>query len=275
MSARAATKPKVYEEKYYSLPESDIQDLVIWAQKGDPESQEKLLEIFSNFLSKYTTLLFIGKLNLNDYDLRKFMSLFMKDQMVRRHLLSNRLNTQGWAVVQEALRGITYMVNRYGDKEDVDQTVKMAFLQCVQKYERRGEIPFSAYLYSYFFYVLKKQVDTLLVYQLGRKSYPLRDPDEDWDGEDSSPVGFPIPPTPGADELMGAETIDELWVSGDTAFGWAARLTIHERQLLKWRFIDGERASSIARRMAENPNAIRDGLQRIKVKLMAEVVIEG
>lgn len=266
---------KTYQQHYYSLPEDDMQNMVLWSQKGDSDSQEQLLEVFSNFLTKYSALLFAGKMNLNDYDLRRFMALYVKDPMVRRHLIGNRLNTQGWAVVQEALRGVTYQVNRYADREDVDQTVKMAFLHCVQVYKRQGEIPFSAYLYSYFFYVLKKQVDTSLIYQLGRKSYPLRDPEEDWDEEDSSPIGFPIPPTPGADELMGAETIDELWVSGETAFGPFADLTVHERQLLKWRYIDGERASAIARRVVENPNAIRDGLSRVKTKVREAVAVEG
>jgi hypothetical protein len=259
---------KTFRQRYYNLPEDEMQGLVVEAQQGDPHAQERLLETFANFLSKYSTLLFTGKLNLKDDDLRKFVGLYVKDPMVRRHLLGNRLNTQGWAVVQENLRGITYQVNRYGDREDIDQTVKMAFLHCVKVYKPRGEIPFSAYLYSYFFYVLKKQVDTLHLYQLGRKSYPLRDTEEEWDEDDGlSPVGFTIPPTPPADELMGAETIDELWVSGDTAFGLFADLTIHERQLLKWRYIDGERASAIARRVAEHPNNVRDVLTQTKHKL--------
>jgi DNA-directed RNA polymerase specialized sigma24 family protein len=257
-----------FQHRYYNLPEEEMQLLVKKAQEGCPDSQEQLLEVFANYLSKYTALLEGGKLNLNDYDLRRFVSLFMKDPQVRRHLIGNRLNTQGWAVVQECLRGITYMVNRYGDHEDVDQTVKMAFLHCVNVYKPRGEIPFSAYLYSYFFYVLKKQVDTLLIHQLGRKSYPLRDSEDEWDDEDSAPSGFPIPPSPGADELMGAEALDELWIQGETAFGPFAALTIHERQLLKWRYVDGERASSIARRVAEHPNNVREILARVKAKLL-------
>ena len=251
---------KNFSPRYYALPEEDMQLLVKKSQGNCPVSQEQLLEVFANYLSKYTALLEGGKLNLNDYDLRRFVSLFMKDPQVRRHLIGNRLNTQGWAVVQECLRGITYMVNRYGDHEDVDQTVKMAFLHCVNVYKPRGEIPFSAYLYSYFFYVLKKQV--------GRKSYPLRDTEDEWDDEDNAPSGFPIPPSPGADELMGAEALDELWISGETAFGLFADLTVHERQLLKWRYVDGERASSIARRMAEHPNNVREVLAKVKGKLL-------
>jgi hypothetical protein len=258
---------KKYTQRYYALPEEEMQELVTRAQQGDQSAQERLLEVFANFLTKYETLLFTGKLNLHDEDLRRFVALFVKDPMVRRHLISNRLNTQGWAVVHECLRGITYMVNRYGDPEDVNQTVKMAFLHCVNVYERRGEIPFSGYIYKYFFYVMKKQADTSLLYQLGRKSFPLRDTEDDWDEEGSTPSGFPVPPTPGADELMGAESIDELWISGGTAFGPFADLTVHERQLLKWRYIDGERASSIARRVAEHPNNVREILAQTKLKL--------
>ena len=71
------------------------------------------------------------------------------------------------------------MAKRYGDEEDVRQTVDMTFFQCITRYQRKdsekGPIPFSGFLYSYFFYLLKKNVDTLLIDQLGRKTFPLLD----------------------------------------------------------------------------------------------------
>lgn len=71
------------------------------------------------------------------------------------------------------------MTKRYCTEEDVRQTVNMTFFQCVQRYERKdsekGPIPFSAFLYSYFFYLLKKNVDTFLIDQLGRKSFAILD----------------------------------------------------------------------------------------------------
>jgi len=269
-----AAKPKSvtkFKQNYYTLSEPDMQLLVKEAQTGCSASSGQLLETFQNFLTKYTSLLFYGKINLSDYDIRRFIGLFVKQPHVRRKLLCNKLNTPQWAVVQDTVRGISWMVNGYGEMEDVDQTVKMAFLQCVDVYTPRGEIPFSAYIYSYYFYVLKKQVDTLLIDQLGRKSFPLRD-DEQHDEEDGEmQPGFSGPPTPGADEQLGARTLDELWVAGDTAFWPYNQLSVSERQLLKWRYVDGERPNMIAHRLTEHPNTSREAITRIKKKLAAMV----
>lgn len=254
-----------FKQNYYTLSEPEMQALVKAAQDGGCAAKSQLLEVFSNFLQKYTSLLYYGKINLSDYDIRRFIGLFVKQPHVRRRLLINKLNTPQWATVQDTVRGISWMVNRYGEMEDVDQTVKMAFLQCVDVYKPRGEIPFSAYVYSYFFYVLKKNVDTLLIDQLGRKSYPLRD--DEGREDDEVPQGFVTPPTPGADELLGARTLDELWVSGETAFGPFADLTVAERQLIKWRYVDGERPTTIAHRLTEHPNTSREALTRIRRKL--------
>ena len=96
------------------------------------------------------------------------------------------------------MRGIYYMAKRYGTEEDIRQTVDLTFLQCVARYQRKdsekGPIPFSAFLYSYFFYLLKKNVDVFLIDQLGRKTFPLIT-DEDYDGdEDEKLVGFKADP---------------------------------------------------------------------------------
>ncbi|HJS83536.1 MAG TPA: hypothetical protein VJ742_11955 [Nitrososphaera sp.] len=264
------TKKKVYKEKYYSLTEDEMQDLIARAKRGDSRAQTELLETFSNFLNKYVALLYYGKYDLDNYDIRRFIALFIKDPGVRFHLMRNKLNLPGVRHVNEALRGIQYMAQRYGDEEDVDQTVKMSFLHCVSIYNRKPDIPFSGFLYSYFFYVLKKQVDAFLIDQLGRKTFPLLD-DGDMGGDEidgeERPQGFTAPPTPAADELIHAEEIDEYWVVGDTAHGPFATLTVQERQLLKWRYVDGERSSDIAARITEHPNTCREHFNKIRKKI--------
>ena len=58
-----------------------------------------------------------------------------------------------------ASAGILYMVKRYCSEEDIQQTVRLTFFQCIKRYEKKeaekGPIPFSAFLYSYFLYLLK------------------------------------------------------------------------------------------------------------------------
>lgn len=171
------------------------------------------------------------------------------------------------------MRGIYYMAKRYGTEEDIRQTVDLTFLQCVARYQRKdsekGPIPFSAFLYSYFFYLLKKNVDVFLIDQLGRKTFPLIT-DEDYDGdEDEKLVGFRADPIEiDMDSLLSVEQIDEMWVLGKTAAEPFDRLSIQERQLLKWRYVDGKRSSEIASKITEHPNTVREHLGKIRDKIV-------
>lgn len=269
----SASKKKMYREEYYDLTEDEMQALINRAKRQDPSAQNELLEIFSNFLAKYTAMLYHARFSLKDYDIRRFVALFVKDPGVRMYLLKNKLNAGGYKHVLEVMRGIQYMAQRYGTQEDIDQTVKMTFLQCVDRYERAesksgGYVPFSGYLYSYYFYLLKKNVDVFLIDQLGRKTFPLIADDDPLDSDDSEKqAGFTAPPEPGVEDLLHAEKIDEYWVVGDTAYFPYDGLTIQERQLLKWRFADGERSSDIANRITEHPNTVREHFNRIRAKL--------
>ncbi len=93
-----------YKEQYYDLAEDEIQDLISKAKTGNETAQKELLKVFNNFLTKYTTMLFHGKYNLNDYDIRRFTSLFVKDSFVRFALMKNKLNQAGYKHVNEVLR---------------------------------------------------------------------------------------------------------------------------------------------------------------------------
>jgi len=273
--AKKETKPKkkVYKEKYYTLSEDEMQALIKSAKKGDDAAQNELLKIFDNFLKKYVNLLYYNKYNLADYDIRKFVALFVKDSNVRFYLVRNKLNASSSRHVKECVSGIVYMATRYGDPEDVRQTVNLTFLQCVMRYEKKGPIPFSGFLYSYFFYMLKKNVDQLLIDQLGRKTFPLATEEDRGGDDDEMTIGFAAPPLPSAEELIGPDEIDELWVAGDTAFPPFDQLTIQERQLIKWRFVDGYKSSQIARRITEHPNTVREHFNKIRTKI-ADIVGE-
>jgi len=64
-----------YKEQYYTLSEEEIQNLIAKAKSGNSSAQYELLKVFNNFLTKYVTLLYHGKYNLSDYDIRRFTSL--------------------------------------------------------------------------------------------------------------------------------------------------------------------------------------------------------
>jgi hypothetical protein len=269
-----------YKEQYYSLEENEMQDLIAKAKKGSAKAQEELLKVFSNFLTKYISLLYYGKFNLNDYDIRRFISLFIKDSGTRFALMKNKINGSNMRVINECMRGIHYMAKRYGDEEDIRQTVYMTFFQCIGRYERKdsakGPIPFSGFLYSYFFYLLKKNVDTFLIDQLGRKTFPLLDDDATNDeGDENYVIGFKADPVEySMEQLLAADKIDEFWVLGEKNIAPFDRLTVQERQLLKWRYVDGQRSSEISQKVNEHPNTVREHLSKIKNKVK-DLIIEN
>jgi RNA polymerase sigma factor (sigma-70 family) len=170
------------------------------------------------------------------------------------------------------------MAKRYGDEEDVRQTVNMTFFQCITRYQRRdsekGPIPFSGFLYSYFFYLLKKNVDTFLIDQLGRKSFPLLGDDDNSgeDDEDSKP-GFKAPPFEYTlEEILSTNDINEMWVLGEDCYEPYNSLTVQERQLLKWRYVDGKKSSEIAQIVTEHPNTVREHITRVKAKIVDAII---
>jgi helix-turn-helix protein len=53
-----------FKEQYYKLEEEEMQALIAKAKGGSEKSQEELLKVFNNFLSKYVTMLYTRKVQL-------------------------------------------------------------------------------------------------------------------------------------------------------------------------------------------------------------------
>jgi hypothetical protein len=189
--------------------------------------------------------------------------------------MKNKLNQAGYKHVNECISGILYMVKRYCSEEDVTQTVRLTFFQCINRYERKdsekGPIPFSAFLYSYFLYLLKKNVDTFLIDQLGRKSFPLITQDDfasESERELESKSGAFIDRVEYATiDMLFASNVDEIWIMGEEVHPPFDELTVQERQLLKWKYIDNKKSSEIAIKITEHPNTVREHLSKIKKKI--------
>lgn len=262
-------KKKSASNKYYNLPEEEVQAIIAKAKTGDSLAQNDLLRIFNNFITKYVSLLYRGKYDLHDYDMRRFIGLFVSDTDTKMRLRFNKINHKTFRDVNDVMSGISYMVTRYGDEEDVRQTVQMSFLHCIEKYERKGAIPFSGYIYNYMFYILQKNVEIFLIDQNGRHSFPLYTDDVVSsafmpEGMDPNFVANNTPMTASLEDLLGPEEIDEFWVLGDTAIFPFDLLSSHQRQLLKWRYVDNIKASQIAIKTTEHPNTCRAQLQEIR-----------
>jgi len=173
-----------YKEQYYNLEEEEMQRLIQEAKNGSGKAKEELLKVFNNFLTKYVTMLHVGKYSFSDYDIRRFMSLFVKDTFVRYALLT-----------QDDL---------FNDGETEDTAKGGAY------------------------------VDTL----------------------EYATVDTPF-----------NNDVNEFWVLGEGVNDLFGKLSLQERQLLKWRYIDGKRSSEIAIKITEHPNTVREHLTKIRDKI--------
>lgn len=262
--------------KYYTIPEEELQIIILKAKRGDTVAQARLLEVFDNFLKKYVSLLMHKRCDLRDYDIRTFIALFARKGYagaIRR----NQIDDKVYKEVNEVLSGIHGMVQRYCDIEDVQQTVYATFFQCIDRYERRGAIPFSGFLYNFFFYRLKKNTEEYLISQLGRKTFGLYTDDavtssspinENVDmGHINNSVQKNIIVSEAEAFSPAASEIDEFWISGEKAEFPFNKLTVNQRQLLKWRYIDGLKAPKIAEKTSEHPNTCRSQLHKIREEM--------
>lgn len=138
--------------------------------------------------------------------------------------------------------------------------------------QQRVQYHLAGFLYSYFFYLLKKNVDTFLIDQLGRKTFPLIT-DESFEEDDGKPKqGFRAEPIEySLEQILTRDEVDEMWVLGEKIFPPFDVLTVQERQLIKWRFADGKKSSEISQKINEHPNTVREHLSRIKDKIEEEI----
>jgi len=64
-----------------------------------------------------------------------------------------------------------------------------------------------------------------------------------------------------------------MWVLGEKNIPPFDQLTVQERQLIKWRFVDGKKSSEISQKINEHPNTVREHLSKIKEKV-TQLIIE-
>ena len=64
-----------------------------------------------------------------------------------------------------------------------------------------------------------------------------------------------------------------MWVLGEKTIPPFDQLTVQERQLIKWRFVDGKKSSEISEKINEHPNTVREHLSKVKLKLR-DIIIQ-
>ena len=101
----------------------------------------------------------------------------------------------------------------------------------------------------------------------------MSDDSSDNEEEGEKQVGFKAPPEEkDLDNWLATEDINEFWVLGETCAEPFIFLTVQERQLIKWRYVDELRSSEISKKISEHPNTVREHLAKTRDKLRAFVI---
>jgi len=107
-----------------------------------------------------------------------------------------------------------------------------------------------------------------LIDQLGRKTFPLLADDSFDEDDPNSKVGFKADPIEYTfEQIMHTDFIDDMWVLGERVMAPFDKLTVQERQLIKWRYVDGKKSSEISQKINEHPNTVREHLSKIREKI--------
>ena len=72
--------------------------------------------------------------------------------------------------------------------------------------------------------------------------------------------------------MLGTQEINEMWVMGDDCYAPFDELTVQERQLIKWKFVDGKKSSEIAQIVTEHPNTVREHISKVREKVKRAII---
>lgn len=152
-------------------PDDNIDELVFQFQNGSEEAALKLLSIYgghpkkkdlSLYLGKYFKMLRYGKLDLNDRDSRKFISLFLEDSTMRKEMRKSYQYKPTQQAARRKLQNLEYSLRSMGD-EDLRQELVTIFLKVAMRYKKVKEnVDFNGYLYNYYRFEVANFIKKLL-----------------------------------------------------------------------------------------------------------------
>lgn len=132
---------------------------------------DELLDKYKNFLSKYHQLLYKGVIDFNNYDIRKFLSCYLKDSDERRSFLKGKYHSKqdvanGYRIlsyIRQAFQGFT--------SREVYHELIIPFLECAKRYRYINK-SFNSYLYNTYRYELVRHINSILFQRFNVK-HPL------------------------------------------------------------------------------------------------------
>ena len=124
-----ATQEKFTQDDYLK-----VHNLVLEAQQGNDEAKLELLEIFDEFLAKYTELLKSGEYNLYNHSIKNFIAFFIPDKKIKRAIDQHYHKPTVRYEVDQAVRLITGIFSFY-DVEDIQNDLFIIFWTLCRRYK--------------------------------------------------------------------------------------------------------------------------------------------
>jgi len=236
-----------------------VNNLVIKYQdnEGREQSIQELVNAFKPFLGKYYNIIRKGVLNLEDYDSRRFVSLFVSDKDMRYRLKMSRLGYKTKVTAYKVAEFIRYCFETTSC-EDIDHQIKLALLELADRYlKNKKNISFAGYVYSSYRYELFRSIKSHMQDPLtNRKNIMTNFNDGEYIYSCEDLSSDPSILEDKEHLSIVDEDLDSNWIRGITCSDIFKEISIIDRSILIMKYIDGITDTEISKRTGYHRNTI-------------------
>jgi len=228
-----------------------------------------LLKKYNSFLNKYFRLLVYETIDFKNYDIRFFISLYMKDKELKRSIRRGKYHSsEAIYEARKIVRKLNSLFKNY-TLDDIYYELTIPFVQCVLHYQFRAN-GFEKYLYqSYRFYLHRHLKDLAKEQNFYEIAYF-----DDINGK-TELIDFDQLES---DYLIEMEPDLELnhpdWLNGKKASYPFNQLTREQRLILVKYYMEKYKDRQIGQLIGRNPKSIHRIRSKI-VRKMWEKIIKG
>lgn len=223
---------------------------------------EQLVEQYKNFLNKYQMMFVNENVDFTNYDVRSFLSCYVKDPEIRRNLRRGKFHSsETRSIAYKILQYIKWALRQHHPKE-IEAELVIPFLRCAKAYKQQGK-SFNRYLYRVYRYELKRHIDKMPIDMLDQEKITYIDVWHDnFDWEVTEDVyDFERPLHIEMDDTLELSHPD--WIHGDKSTEPFRLLKPHERYILVKYYYENHTDKEIAKMLPYNPKSIHRMRKRL------------
>jgi DNA-directed RNA polymerase specialized sigma24 family protein len=242
----------------------DSDNEVLYYQQTNDAST--LVDKYHNFLKKYHQLLTTGYINFHSYDLRFFLSTFIRDPLLRKEIRRGKFHSK--RCKQEAKRVVQWIQQAFEgmSSEEIWHELIEVFLKSAKKYQPKGTT-FTKYLYSSYRHDLRRHIFRLLEQHHPYQTIRYFDPMYHNNKMDEEKLIQRILAPFHAEMEDDFALSHPLWIKGDYAVEPFKSLSKEERLILAKYYYEKRTDKEIGRLLGRHPKSI----QRIRSRLIKKL----